>query len=699
MTSAAVSVYSPPRTYPVPKAVVAEAVQGFRWARAYNVDVPDVYQYTAAVLASGGSVDSVELNRISLLHRSETDKAEGFNPGEHGYPNQTRILAALAGGAPAQEWVERSLESIERAQEKQRTEALDSIQYDGASFHYLGICASGDPDVITMLARSPVDDPMEWSYWDAPQGEWVAVEPAQLIRHEAVDPDSTMVAEIVAALAAEQNLLLSYAEPVAFVPQELTASAAPDDVEETTVFVVVDEVDTTAVLAAIKVEPGPKVYLREGRDWVHDEVYQEWFTSDDRPVVAALVDDENSSVLSQIDSLETKVLTSLVDAADDARVSSESLRDFILAAKYDLVKVNILKSELMKGTLEDKDLNAVYRHMMDEDEVQRRRFRQHLTERDADQRLSEEQARRSTLRASLAELDELRALRPQLNLLRGMQKLNQRLRVAEFLSEVPIAAAGGLDRNRGNAERLRRYWLHGPGAAKIRWGVKGDWRRCYRQLFKHLGPRAKGYCQLRHKEATGLWTGDRLHRAGINAIKADAGTGENSANPVAHTGIMIALYPLPELAEQIALESGEPADELHVTLAYLGDSTEQDAPVEQDLVATVRDWVKDSDADVLEGVYSGKGIFVGDDMPEESCTILTVDINTLPSFRQSLVNHLTYANRFSVSSKHGFTPHTTLAYGDRLDDVQIDEPIPVRFATISVVYGESRTDIPLGDVD
>ena len=72
-----------------------------------------------------------------------------------------------------------------------------------------------------------------------------------------------------------------------------------------------------------------------------------------------------------------------------------------------------------------------------------------------------------------------------------------------------VTAAGGLDRNRGNAERLRRYWKYGPGAAKIRWNTPGDWTRCVKQLSKHMGPRAKGYCSLRHKEMTGVWPGDK----------------------------------------------------------------------------------------------------------------------------------------------------------------------------------------------
>jgi hypothetical protein len=87
-----------------------------------------------------------------------------------------------------------------------------------------------------------------------------------------------------------------------------------------------------------------------------------------------------------------------------------------------------------------------------------------------------------------------------------------------------LIAAGGVDRNKGNAEKLRRYWLYGKGAAKIRWRTAGDWTRCVRQLSKYMGPRAKGYCALRHKEATGMWTGDKEHRQlyGKKGVRADA---------------------------------------------------------------------------------------------------------------------------------------------------------------------------------
>jgi HK97 family phage prohead protease len=53
-------------------------------------------------------------------------------------------------------------------------------------------------------------------------------------------------------------------------------------------------------------------------------------------------------------------------------------------------------------------------------------------------------------------------------------------------------------------ERLHEYWVHGEGAAKIRWGEGGDWQRCVDHLGKYIGD-AKGYCDLAHHAATGMW--------------------------------------------------------------------------------------------------------------------------------------------------------------------------------------------------
>jgi hypothetical protein len=84
-----------------------------------------------------------------------------------------------------------------------------------------------------------------------------------------------------------------------------------------------------------------------------------------------------------------------------------------------------------------------------------------------------------------------------------------------------MSAAGGPDQNRGNAETLRRYWTVGKGGLKIRWNSPGDWTRCYRHLKKYMGPRAKGYCSLRHKETTGMWPGDKRNPGRKGAFALD----------------------------------------------------------------------------------------------------------------------------------------------------------------------------------
>lgn len=56
--------------------------------------------------------------------------------------------------------------------------------------------------------------------------------------------------------------------------------------------------------------------------------------------------------------------------------------------------------------------------------------------------------------------------------------------------------------------RIRRYWTQGEGAAKIRWGLPGDFNRCRRQMAKYVNPAfLAGTCANMHKEATGTWPG------------------------------------------------------------------------------------------------------------------------------------------------------------------------------------------------
>jgi hypothetical protein len=73
----------------------------------------------------------------------------------------------------------------------------------------------------------------------------------------------------------------------------------------------------------------------------------------------------------------------------------------------------------------------------------------------------------------------------------------------DLLAQALAKDSGG--GGKGNAEKLHEYWVHGDGAAQIRWGEGGDWQRCVDHLSKFLAD-PKGYCALAHHEATGMWT-------------------------------------------------------------------------------------------------------------------------------------------------------------------------------------------------
>lgn len=79
---------------------------------------------------------------------------------------------------------------------------------------------------------------------------------------------------------------------------------------------------------------------------------------------------------------------------------------------------------------------------------------------------------------------------------------------------VAVAGKAVTPKDFASAERLRKYWTVGPGGAKIRWGQGGDFNRCVRHLTKYLGPRAKGYCQLRHHDVLGYYTGTHAKMLG-----------------------------------------------------------------------------------------------------------------------------------------------------------------------------------------
>lgn len=86
-----------------------------------------------------------------------------------------------------------------------------------------------------------------------------------------------------------------------------------------------------------------------------------------------------------------------------------------------------------------------------------------------------------------------------------------------------VVAAADTPGVRGD-ESLRKYWVHGEGAIKIKWPLPGSFKRCVRHLSKYSkGGTAfdpEGLCAEMYHEAKGVWPGRNSHK-GTAVVASD----------------------------------------------------------------------------------------------------------------------------------------------------------------------------------
>lgn len=158
-----------------------------------------------------------------------------------------------------------------------------------------------------------------------------------------------------------------------------------------------------------------------------------------------------------------------------------------------------------------------------------------------------------------------------------------------------------------------------------------------------------------------------------------------AADDIVHQGVMVALYPTKEQADELAIGAGEDACELHVTLAYLGKTPQVDRDI---LVRAVDTWAKETP--IMNGVISGVGKFTEGPDP---VTYWSVDVPQLANWRELLVRTLKHFD-LPVKEDHGFTPHMTIAYQSRRPEPP--KGFKLRFGGCCVAYGDEKIEIPFG---
>jgi 2'-5' RNA ligase len=262
-------------------------------------------------------------------------------------------------------------------------------------------------------------------------------------------------------------------------------------------------------------------------------------------------------------------------------------------------------------------------------------------------------------------------------------------------------AAGGADKNRGNAEKLRHWYVAGAGG-QIAWGTPGDFEQCVAVAGKHMDPeRAKGYCNLRHQDAVGAPPGQGHPESKAQVYDQPDTTAPDDDSDVLDdpklTGVMVALFPDPEAAKKIAVRGGDDPEDLHVTLAYLGKTSDQAGEgltleaATSKIVAAAQ--TAAATFQPLSGTVGGVGKFPdhGDGVP----VFAPVDVVGLGAVREAVVDALE-AGGLPVKMDHGFTPHMTLGFNLDMDLIPDSEPVPVEFTHLVVAVGGTHTRIPLG---
>jgi len=113
------------------QAMQTEAQRGLDWRREFGRGGTDIGIARARDIVSGKNLPLDTVNRmVSFFARHEVDKqAEGFSPGEEGYPSNGRIAWALWGGDAGKSWAEKIVN-----QNRDSNENDDTPRYKTALF-------------------------------------------------------------------------------------------------------------------------------------------------------------------------------------------------------------------------------------------------------------------------------------------------------------------------------------------------------------------------------------------------------------------------------------------------------------------------------------------------------------------------------------------------------------------------------------
>ncbi len=176
-------------------------------------------------------------------------------------------------------------------------------------------------------------------------------------------------------------------------------------------------------------------------------------------------------------------------------------------------------------------------------------------------------------------------------------------------------------------------------------------------------------------------------------------TGITLAEGAAYGGMLVALWLDPSQAAQLAIEGGESADQLHVTLCYCPEMAATDDVTFARVVASLAD-VAAVYTEVTGKVGGFGRFFAGGSSEGRDVFYASPDIPRLDYLREAVVRALGNVMVYSGSNEHSYVPHITLAYLAPKAKTPANPPaIDLVFSGLTVIAGDRRVDIPFQHSD
>lgn len=126
--------------FTIPKGAKEEAERGLNWVKEFNRGGTNVGRSSARYIKNNMSATPEKVRKIAkYFPRHEVDKqAEGYSPGEDGYPSNGRIAWALWGGEAGKSWSQKLVKAMNSRDEKfdsaqeliERRNALREIEWE-----------------------------------------------------------------------------------------------------------------------------------------------------------------------------------------------------------------------------------------------------------------------------------------------------------------------------------------------------------------------------------------------------------------------------------------------------------------------------------------------------------------------------------------------------------------------------------------